>query len=115
MEEKIEKIEKIISGLTAMKEVFEEQARKLRDTEPEDSFSAFRMSCICEDAAEKLQRDIPQEMELEGGGNSWWFLCPECRGEVNSRDMFCWACGQALKALKKSSNSQEKQDGAVKQ
>ena len=109
-----EKIEKIISGLTAMKEVFEDQARKLRDTEPEDSFSAFRMSCICEDAAEQLQRNIPQVMELEGGGNSWWFLCPECRGDVNSGDLFCRGCGQALKALKKSSNSQEKQDGAVK-
>lgn len=48
-------------------------------------------------AEELLTRMIPKETEMEGGGPTWWYVCPECHGAVDSRDHFCRHCGQALK------------------
>ena len=48
-------------------------------------------------AEELLTRMIPKETEMEGGGQTWWYVCPECHGAVDSRDYFCRICGQALK------------------
>ena len=50
------------------------------------------------DALEMLKRNIPQERELEGGGSTWWYVCPECHGAIDSLDKFCRHCGQAVKA-----------------
>lgn len=46
---------------------------------------------------ELIDRSIPKEMEPEGGGSSWWMVCPECHGAVDPADRFCRHCGQALK------------------
>jgi len=48
-------------------------------------------------AEELLTRMNPKETEIEGGGQTWWYVCPECHGAVDSRDHFCKSCGQALK------------------
>ena len=45
---------------------------------------------------EAMERDIPQLIELEGGGSNWWYVCPECRGNVDRDDRFCRHCGQAI-------------------
>lgn len=50
---------------------------------------------ICE-VIKELQNRVPVEMELEGGGSTWWYVCPECRRSVDPSDKFC-KCGQALK------------------
>ena len=46
---------------------------------------------------ELLDRMIPKEKEMEGGGSCWWYVCPECRGPVDHQDNFCRHCGQKLK------------------
>ena len=46
---------------------------------------------------EQKDRTIPQEIEIEGGGWNWWFVCPECHGAVDQEDSVCRHCGQALK------------------
>ena len=48
---------------------------------------------------EQKDRTIPQEIEIEGGGTVWWFVCPECHGAVDQKDSFCKSCGQALKCF----------------
>lgn len=52
---------------------------------------------ILDNAISILKRMEPKEMELEGGGSSWWHVCPECHGMVDEYDHFCRHCGQALK------------------
>ena len=39
----------------------------------------------------------PKPAEIEGGGSTWWHVCPECHGQVDKGDSFCRHCGQALK------------------
>lgn len=46
---------------------------------------------------EAKDKRIPKEMELEGGGSSWWYVCPECHGTIDLKDSFCRHCGQAVK------------------
>jgi len=45
---------------------------------------------------EMMDRLVPKQKELEGGGSVWWYICPECRGVVGAGDNFCRYCGQAL-------------------
>ena len=45
-----------------------------------------------------LELMTPEEMDMEGGGSSWWYVCPECHGETDRWDRWCRHCGQALKA-----------------
>ena len=47
-------------------------------------------------AEELLSRMIQKEVQPEGGV-TWWYVCPECHGNVDLRDHFCRHCGQALK------------------
>jgi hypothetical protein len=51
---------------------------------------------------ESTLRDVldfmtPKEMEIEGGGWSWCYVCPECHGVIDQKDSFCRHCGQAVK------------------
>lgn len=36
------------------------------------------------------------EPEIEGGGSTWWYVCPECHTAVTPRDPECKECGQEL-------------------
>ena len=74
-----------------MKEL-EETIKRILDI----NYSLPRSKMIKE-AAEALRRNIPQEMEMEGGGSSWWYVCPECQGAIDKQDRFCRHCGQAVK------------------
>lgn len=38
----------------------------------------------------------PQQIEMEGGGSTWWYVCPECHGAIDRQDHFCRHCGQAV-------------------
>ena len=45
---------------------------------------------------ELTERAKPQQIEMEGGGSTWWYVCPECHGPIDSKDHFCRHCGQAV-------------------
>ena len=49
-----------------------------------------------ESIAELLKKEIPQEMEAEGGGATWWLVCPECHGAIDNVDNYCRHCGQRV-------------------
>ena len=89
-------MEEIIQGLEIIKEVYEELAIKMRRKNPGDSFQSFQVAATCEKAAEALKRNIPQKMEMEGGGPTWWHVCPGCNGAIDSQDRWCRHCGQAV-------------------
>ena len=44
-----------------------------------------------------LLKEPPVEVEIEGGGNTWWHVCGDCRGSVDTQDRFCKHCGKPLK------------------
>lgn len=36
------------------------------------------------------------EIEIEGGGHTWWHVCPNCHGSVDKHDLYCKHCGGAI-------------------
>ena len=91
MEKLIQQLEEIQNGFIKM---------AWDNTKPEMdpiAYKAFLISETSRKAAEALRRNIPQEMETEGGGSSWWYVCPECHGAIDRADHFCKHCGQAVK------------------
>ena len=36
------------------------------------------------------------EVELEGGGSTWWYVCEECHGAVNYMADICPHCDAVL-------------------
>ena len=39
----------------------------------------------------------PSEIEIEGGGHSWFYVCGECHGAVDNWDHYCKHCGRKIK------------------
>ena len=72
-------------------------ATAIRTEAPEKSFFFWKMADLMQKAMKELKRNIPQEMDMEGGGTSWWYVCPECHGAIDHGDRFCRHCGQAVK------------------
>ena len=35
--------------------------------------------------------------ELEGGGSTWWMVCGECHGAIDTNDRYCKHCGVKVK------------------
>ena len=55
---------------------------------------------MSKDALDLLKEQEPVEMEIEGGGASWWYVCEECHGSVDYYDSFCRHCGRPFKKKK---------------
>lgn len=55
---------------------------------------------ITGNALELLKEQEPVDMVPEGGGRSWWLVCEECHGAVDSSDKFCRHCGKLFKRRK---------------
>ena len=51
---------------------------------------------MLEETRDCLNRWKPKQIEIEGGGSNWWYVCPECHGAIDRQDHFCRHCGQAL-------------------
>ena len=87
---------KLIQQLKEASEKQEFMARLLRTKEPETSFAFFQTAELQRKAAEELIKQIPLKMEIEGGGLTWWYVCPECHGAIDDGDKDCRHCGQAV-------------------
>ena len=74
-----------------------ENAREQREENAQFSYGYFKWAEELRKAAEVMERQIPQEIEMEGGGSTWWHVCPECHGAIDCKDHFCRHCGQAVK------------------
>ena len=54
---------------------------------------------ILRSAVAHLKNDklvFSSEIEMEGGGSTWWYVCGECHGAVDEKDKFCRYCGRQL-------------------
>ena len=92
-----DRTEELIRDLKEIQTAFIGLARETSGPEPDAiSWNAFRIAETCGKAAEELERNIPQKNEVEGGGTSWWYVCPECHGAIDRQDHFCKHCGQAV-------------------
>ena len=89
-------IKKLINDLEEMHKGSIETAKELRSISPQMSYTFFQISEVSGKAAEELKQLIPVKREIEGGGRSWFFVCEECHGQVDSRDGFCRHCGRPL-------------------
>lgn len=89
-------MEELVGKIEGVKDFLEELARLTRD-QSERSYRFFAASEAVGKAVQELKKQVPQEMEREGGGRSWWFVCPECHGEIDCSDHYCRHCGQAVK------------------
>lgn len=89
-------IKKLIEDLKDVERGGTEAARDLRETDPKTSYLFYSLSEVCGKAAEELKRLIPVKREIEGGGFTWFYVCEECHGQVDSRDGFCRHCGHPL-------------------
>lgn len=53
-----------------------------------------------EDALALLKENEPVDIEIEGGGSTWWYVCEECHGSVDRNDLFCRHCGRPFRKKK---------------
>ena len=51
---------------------------------------------ICPNCGRKIAEQKPVEPEIEGGGYSWFYVCGECHGSINSYDKYCRHCGREI-------------------
>ena len=89
-------IKMLISDLEEMHKGSIETAKELRSISPQMSYTFFQISEVSGKAAEELKQLIPVKREIEGGGSTWFYVCEECHGQVDSRDGFCRHCGRPL-------------------
>ena len=47
--------------------------------------------------AELITCAEPVEKEIEGGGRTWWNVCEDCHGAVDTCDIYCKWCGRKFK------------------
>ena len=89
-------MEALKTDLIHISDCFLKLAREQRDKDQQASYNAFRISDTCRKAAENLRTETA-EVELEGGGSTWWYVCEECRKAVDTSDKYCRECGRKLK------------------
>lgn len=44
----------------------------------------------------RIKETEPVQAEVEGGGTTWWYVCGECHGAIDTRDSFCRHCGRRI-------------------
>ena len=55
----------------------------------------IRMSVQFRDAL--VKRLTQAEPEIEGSAWSWWYVCPDCHGQIDKDDGFCRHCGREIR------------------
>lgn len=100
----------MIRELDSLKAALLSVSVALRETRPDLSWAFFRACETVRKAQERMGDPAPAETvlkvpkrpwepvkaELEGGGSSWWHVCGECHGAIDSGDRYCRYCGREL-------------------
>ena len=90
-------MEEIINELKEIQKMFLALAQTTRTKDQKESYANFKRAEACRKAANELQKQIPMTTEIEGGGETWWYVCPECHGSIDHWDHYCKHCGQAVR------------------
>ena len=94
MKDRVQEIKELIDQLKEAEEVHLKVAKDLRETDQKMSFFHYKLSELMKTAAEVLGRQMPVAAENEGGGNSWFYVCGECHGQIDPKDSYCRHCGR---------------------
>jgi len=43
-----------------------------------------------------MDEEKTAEVEMEGGGSTWWYVCGECHTAVDPKQEFCPECKRRL-------------------
>lgn len=62
--------------------------------EEDTAIRAMLFNAAIDTVAEQF---TPAEIELEGGGSTWYHVCGECHGAIDKNDLFCKHCGRPVK------------------
>ena len=46
---------------------------------------------------QEMNENETVEPEIEGGGSTWWHVCPECRTIIDTKDETCPECKRRIK------------------
>ena len=90
------KIQRLQDRLKCFGEIYERMAEDLKEKDPPRSQRYFGEAETFRTMAEEILRLEPAEPEIEGGENSWYWVCGECRGAIHQMDRFCRGCGRPL-------------------
>ena len=82
--------------LRRLSEALLDMAIDLRETRPDLSYSYYAGSETCKKAVDEMERLEPVKRRPEGGGGTWFNVCEECQGQVDTKDKFCRWCGHPL-------------------
>ena len=68
-----------------------------------DNYSLYRGNYLkeykemtWEEALRRHRLNKAEEPEMEGGGSSWWYVCPECHGAVDPKETRCRNCNKKI-------------------
>lgn len=89
-------IRKLIEDLKDMEHAAMKAARDLRKTDHKMSYIFYYIAEESKKAAEELKGRIPMPAEIEGGGTTWYYVCGECHGSIDTRDKYCRHCGHPI-------------------
>ena len=89
-------MEGLINKLEGVKDFLFELAKITRDQQERilRFFQAYEAVGKAIDVM--MEKQIPTEIEIEGGGHTWWHVCGECHGAIDSSDRYCKHCGRKL-------------------
>ena len=94
MKDRVQEIKELIDRLKEAEEVHLKVANDLWETDHKMSLFHYKLYELMKTAAEQLGRQMPVAAEIEGGKDSWFYVCGECYGQIDTKDSFCRHCGR---------------------
>ena len=73
-----------------------EAVRILEENMPRRKWINPDTDALAEATETVVEHFKPVQAEIEGGGSSWWYVCEECRGVIDSSDNWCKHCGRPV-------------------
>ena len=82
----------------AIDETVQALKEMLREMQANDGIKDWQREIMVNGAPQRLdfkEEEIPAE--LEGGGSTWWMVCGDCHGTIETNDRYCKHCGRKVR------------------
>ncbi len=85
-------------SFTAIDETVQTLKGMLQELQAGDKVKDWQKEIMENGAPERLDlKEEPVPAELEGGGTTWWMVCGDCRGPIDTNDHYCKHCGRKVR------------------
>ena len=54
-----------------------------------EDYDAYETEILVNTVIDMVERNKPEEVDIEGGGTTWWYVCGDCHGAIDTRDSYC--------------------------